>query len=147
MTDTTIPATATTTDLTTLRTPKTGKTVNDFEIPEKFLKEEADLVALVIQSESMNDGERQYWFNLSEIMNAEQIDKLRDILTREREKLNEIEKKYGPMKPTLTPEEIAERNAQIQQERSQQQAELKAREAAAEKNHDDEAILSELDSL
>jgi hypothetical protein len=95
----------------------------------------------------MNDGERQYWFNLTEVMNAEQIKKLRGILTREKEKLAEIEAKYGPTKPTLTDAEIAERNQEIKQKRAQQQSELREREKAAESTENHDAILSDLDLL
>lgn len=149
MTDTTTtPVTTTTmTDLAAIRTPKTGKMLKDFEVPKKFLTEQESLVAMILRSESMNDGERQYWFNLSEVMNAEQIEKLRDILTRERQKLDEIEKKYGPIKPVLTPAEIAARNAEIEKGRLQKQEELRAREAAAEKSEDDESVLAGFDDL
>ncbi len=149
MTDATLaPVTNTTTDLATIRTPKTGKMLSDFQVPEKFIAEHSDLVAMVLLSESMNDGERQYWFSLTEVMNAEQIEKLRGILTREREKLAAIEKKYGPSKPTLTQEQIVERNNEMQQERAQKQAELRAREEAAmAEEGNDEDILSELDNL
>jgi hypothetical protein len=148
MTDTTLaPVTNTTTDLNAIRTPKTGKMLKDFEVPEKFLNQYPELVAMILRSESMNDGERQYWFNLTEVMNTEQVEKLRGILTREREKLAEIEAKYGPTQPTLTTAEIAERNQEIQQKREQQQAALRAKEAASEATENDDAILSEFDSL
>ncbi len=134
-------------NLATIRTPKTGKMLADFQVPEKFLAEQSDLVEMLLKSESMNDEERQYWFNLAEVMNAEQVAKLRGILTRERTKLAEIESKYGPKQPTLTQAEIAERNAEIQTKRAKQQAELAAREAAHEATENEEDILSELDSL
>ena len=54
-----------------------------------------DLVVLVLESKSINESkEKQSWFDLYSLMNQEQIDKLRDILTREKEKLAEIEAKY-----------------------------------------------------
>lgn len=146
MTDATLAPVSTTTDLTTIRTPKTGKMLKDFEVPEKFLNQYPELVAMILRSESMNDAERQYWFNLTEVMNTEQVEKLRGILTREREKLAEIEAKYGPSQPTLTDAEIAERNQEIQQKRAQQQAELRQREKAAEAAENDESILSEWDA-
>ena len=148
MTDATLaPVTNTTTDLNAIRTPKTGKMLKDFEVPEKFLNQYPELVAMILRSESMNDSERQYWFNLTEVMNTEQVEKLRGILTRERQKLAEIEAKYGPSQPTLTDAEIAERNQEIQKKREQQQAALRAKEAASEATENDDAILSELDSL
>ena len=87
-----------------MTTPKTksGKTANDFHIPPKLLQQDRDLVNLILGSESMDDDERQYWFNLYSMMNAEQVGKLRDILTREREKLAEIDARYGKKrKPQL----------------------------------------------
>jgi len=82
-------------ELSELKTPTTGKTINDFTIPEYMIKEDKELVNLIMLSESMNDGERQYWFDLTKTMNLQQVDKLRDILLTERKKLAEIEKKYG----------------------------------------------------
>ena len=47
----------------------------------------------------MSDAsEKQSWFNLLPLMTDEQIAKLNDILTREKEKLEEIEKKYEDKK-------------------------------------------------
>jgi len=101
-------------DLEKLRTPGTGKTIKDFKIPEYMLKEDKELVELIMLSESMNDGERQYWFDLTKTMNIQQVEKLRDILLKERQKLAEIEAKYGVKKTkTLSPEEVAKKNAQI----------------------------------
>lgn len=66
-----------------------------FDVPDAFLEKEADLVILVLKSRSLaKDEEKQSWFNLVPLMNGEQIEKLRDILTRERDKINEIEEKY-----------------------------------------------------
>ncbi|MCF7847055.1 MAG: hypothetical protein K9M51_03430 [Candidatus Gracilibacteria bacterium] len=134
-------------DLSTLKTPS-GKTIQDFDIPEKILKEDPEIVDLVMRSESMNDEERQYWFNLTKVMNSEQMEKLRGILTRERKKLAEIEEKYAPpAKDTLSKEEIARRNAEIEKKRKAKQAELRRREQEAEEEEKEEEILSELEEL
>ena len=67
----------------------------NFDIPDDMLENNADLVALVLESKSINEPkEKQSWFDLYSLMNQEQIDKLRDILTREKQKLAEIEAKY-----------------------------------------------------
>lgn len=67
----------------------------NYEIPEDMLENNTDLVILVLESKSISDQkEKQNWFDLYSLMNQEQIDKLRDILTREKEKLAEIEAKY-----------------------------------------------------
>ena len=66
-----------------------------YDIPEDMLKNNPDLVVLVLESKSISESkEKQSWFDLYSLMNQEQIDKLRDILTREKQKLAEIEAKY-----------------------------------------------------
>ena len=66
-----------------------------YNIPENMLMNNTNLVVLVLESKSIGDPkEKQSWFDLYPLMNQEQIDKLNDILTREKEKLAEIEAKY-----------------------------------------------------
>lgn len=67
----------------------------NFNIPSDMLENNTDLVVLVLESKSISEEkEKQSWFDLYSLMNQEQIDKLRDILTREKQKLAEIEAKY-----------------------------------------------------
>ena len=73
-----------------------------FTIPDEFLTSMPDIIILVLNSKSMdNPEEKQSWFNLLPMMNQEQIDKLKDILTREKQKLLEIEQKYEQKKDEL----------------------------------------------
>lgn len=70
-----------------------------FTIPIEFVEKMPKLVELVLTSRSMSENtEKQNWFNLLPLMTDEQILKLNDILTRERGKLDEIEKKYEEKK-------------------------------------------------
>ena len=67
----------------------------NYNIPDDMLVNNSDLVVLVLESKSISEPkEKQSWFDLYSLMNQEQIDKLRDILTREKQKLAEIEAKY-----------------------------------------------------
>ena len=67
----------------------------NYNIPDDMLENNTDLVVLVLESKSISEPkEKQSWFDLYSLMNQEQIDKLRDILTREKQKLAEIEAKY-----------------------------------------------------
>ena len=67
----------------------------DYSIPDDMIEFNSDLVVLVMESKSISEAkEKQSWFDLYPLMNQEQIDKLRDILTREKEKLAEIEARY-----------------------------------------------------
>ena len=71
------------------------KVALDYNIPDDMMENNSDLVVLVLESKSINESkEKQSRFDLYSLMNQEQIDKLRDILTREKEKLAEIEAKY-----------------------------------------------------
>ena len=71
------------------------KVALDYNIPNDMLENNPDLVVLVLESKSISEAkEKHSWFDLYALMNQEQIDKLRDILTREKEKLAEIEAKY-----------------------------------------------------
>jgi hypothetical protein len=71
------------------------KVAMEYNIPNDMLENNSDLVILVLESKSISDPkEKQSWFDLYSLMNQEQINKLRDILTREKEKLAEIEAKY-----------------------------------------------------
>lgn len=73
-----------------------------FTIPDDFLTNHADVVSLILESKSMDkDEEKQNWFNLFPLMNEEQMNKLKDILTREKQKLSEIEEKYDKKKQDI----------------------------------------------
>ena len=60
------------------------------------------IVALILESESMNDDERRYWIDILPAMNAEQVSKLQDILTREKEQLAAIDAKYSGDRTAVT---------------------------------------------
>ncbi len=135
-----------TVDLTQVKT-KSGKGVQDFQIPDGLLEKDPELVVLIMGSESMDDSERQYWFNLWLVMKDEQIEKLRDILTREKKKLAETEAKYAK-KPKVSSEEIEKRNEEMKKKAQQEKLERERREAEHEaKEGNDEDILSELEGL
>ncbi|MDD3896564.1 MAG: hypothetical protein PHU04_01805 [Candidatus Peribacteraceae bacterium] len=64
-------------------------------IPDELKQKHPELIALILDSESMNDEERQYWINILPIMTPEQIGNLRDILVNEKTQLEAIDKKYA----------------------------------------------------
>lgn len=66
-----------------------------YSIPVEFLERYPDVVSLILNSMSLGiSEERQKWFDMYYLMNDEQIKELKDILTREKEKLTEIGEKY-----------------------------------------------------
>lgn len=70
-----------------------------FTIPIEFIQKMSELVVLIISSKSMTEAtEKQSWFNLLPLMTDDQIAKLYDILRKEKQKLDEIEKRYEEKK-------------------------------------------------
>jgi septal ring factor EnvC (AmiA/AmiB activator) len=108
-----------------------------FMIPDEFLTSMPDLIILVLHSKSMdNPEEKQSWFTLLPMMNKDQIDKLRDILTREKQKLTEIEQKYEQKKDELKSKYSQKREDMVYAKRME---EIKQKEAEHEKMEDQQA--------
>lgn len=106
-----------------------------FVIPEEMLTQDTDLVILLLNSKSLNTvEEKQNWFNLYPVMNEEQIEKLREILTREKQKLQEIEEKYRKKH-----EEITKKYEEANEKRAQQQIKIKEAEAVAQQQEAEDA--------
>lgn len=82
------------------------------------------------------DSDKQSWFNLLPLMNQEQIDKLKDILLREKQKLAEIEQKYQQKKTDIKEGFVQkfEESQYVQKIQS-----IKAQEATQDKQEDAEA--------
>jgi|GEM_PF-454736 len=66
----------------------------EFTVNDQSKAQYPELIALILVTESMDDEERQYWFDIIPSMTEAQVDRLYDILETEREKLVALEKKY-----------------------------------------------------
>ncbi len=65
-----------------------------FYLSEEIQAQYPELIKLILATESMDDEERQYWFDIMPSMNDNQVDRLFNILETERRKLEELESKY-----------------------------------------------------
>ncbi|MEK9132183.1 MAG: hypothetical protein AAB606_00530 [Patescibacteria group bacterium] len=65
-----------------------------FDIPEAVRQQYPELIPMILQTESMNDDERQYWFQILPIMTEEQVGKLREILNNEKQQLSKLDNEY-----------------------------------------------------
>lgn len=65
-----------------------------YSIPPMVKEKFPDLVQMIKETESMNDEERDYWFQILPIMTEDQIKKLRDILINEKEQLTRLDDEY-----------------------------------------------------
>lgn len=113
--------------------PSGQQSQGDLQIPEDLLKKHGDLIALIKQSESMNDEERKYWINILPIMTPEQIKNLRDILENERKQLAAIDAKYQTEIEKLGQVEIIR---QTEEERAKRRQARSGKEAAHKKQED-----------
>lgn len=98
------------------------------------------LIELVLATESMDDSERQYWFDILPSMNSDQVQRLTDILETERKKLDELETKYQTEIETLNQKHVTEWQWY---EMKKKKEEIASKEAADLGNKDDaQAVLN-----
>ena len=75
-------------------TPSSKKLEVKFIIEDKIYDKNNELISLIFKTESMDDTERQYWFDIMPSMSKDQIKRLFDILDTERKKLEALEAQY-----------------------------------------------------
>lgn len=90
----------------TMATIQKGNTT--FTLLDEVQTKYPRLIELVLATESMDDSERQYWFDILPSMNGDQVQRLTDILETERKKLDELEKKYQTEIETLNQKHVSE---------------------------------------
>ena len=78
-------------------------TIND-EMQSKY----SELIKLILNTESMDDDERQYWFDIMPSMTNAQNDRLFIILETERKKLESLEKKFQKVLKSLNEKHLNE---------------------------------------
>lgn len=121
-------------------TQATGGQAKDFKIPDNVRAAFKDLIDLILGSESMNDEERQYWFDILPVMTPDQVQSLRGILENERSQLAAIDAKYAA--PAAAATDIA---ALTQQRReSREQRKQQEHEHESMENTDEENILNRI---
>ena len=100
---------------------------------------------LVLGTESMDDNEKQYWFDIMPSMSAEQIDRLFDILETERRKLEELEVKYQEQMKNLNEAHLMQWQDYQVTQGAQKAKQVAKAENADKKNENAEDVLKGLD--
>lgn len=103
-----------------------------------------ELIKLVLATESMDSGEKQYWFDILPSMTDEQVDRLFDILETERRKLEELELKYQEEIKNLNEKHLIEWQEFQSQESRKKIQQAEAKDAGGQ---DTEEILNMLNNL
>lgn len=109
----------------------TGRAVPEkFAIPKLVRDKYPDLIELIKATESMDDQERQYWFQILPVMTAEQIAKFKNILVTEKQQLAELDKEYEEELNRLNEKHLLEWKEFESKEKSKaiQEAEAKSNE-------------------
>jgi len=114
-----------------------------YHISDDIQAEYPDLIKLVLNTESMDDEERQYWFDIMPSMNDNQIDRLFNILETERRKLEELEEKYQKEIKILNEKHLIEwQDSQMKESKKK----IKEQESK-DKDEDPEEVLKMLNEL
>lgn len=125
---------------------KTTTTTSKFHIPTAVKEDYPELIPLIIQTESMDDEEREYWFQILPIMTDEQVDKLREILVTEKDQLAKLDAEYEAELAKINEKHLSEWEAfeyeQAKKAIEQKEAASEAGEATLE-----EQLLNKLDEL
>ena len=111
-----------------------------FEIPESVKTQHPDIITLIIATESMNDDERQYWFQIIPIMTDEQINKLRDILINEKKQLQQLDKDYEHELKRINDKHVSQwKEFEAKEKRKKLQA-AESKEEVTEKQGEEELL-------
>lgn len=117
-----------------------------FQLADDLQAKYPELVDLIIATESMDDDERQYWFDIMPSMTDAQIDRLYDILETERRKLQELEVKYQKEIKALNEKHLIEWQEMQVKAGKDKVAAAKAQDASG-KEEDPDEILAMLNDM
>jgi len=101
-----------------------------------------ELIKMILATESMDDDERQYWFDIMPSMTDEQIDRLFNILDTERRKLEELELKYQEEIKRLNEKHLIE-----WQEFQMKESKKKIKQAEQEDEDEADEVIAMLNDL
>ncbi len=117
-----------------------------YNISDEVKTKYPELVELIKGTESMTDAEKIYWFQILPIMNDQQVDKLKKILTKEKEQLTKLDSEYEKELKRINDKHMIEwKEFETKKAReNRQKAEAEAEEEEAKTEED---ILSQLDDV
>ena len=119
----------------------------DFTISDELQAKYPELVTLIIATESMDNDERQYWFDIMPSMTDAQIDRLYDILETEKKKLQELEVKYQKEIKSLNEKHLIEWQEMQVKEGKKKVAAAKEEDNKNGKDENPDEILAMLNDL
>lgn len=109
-----------------------------FTLLDEIQSKYPELVDLVLWSESIDNNEKQYWFDILPSMTNEQIDRLFNILLTERRQLEELNLKYQEEIKSLNEKHLIQWQS-LQSQKAKERIE-KAEKSDTSKQDADEAL-------
>ncbi|HBB02604.1 MAG: hypothetical protein US89_C0005G0015 [Candidatus Peregrinibacteria bacterium GW2011_GWF2_38_29] len=125
---------------------KIDEIVAKYSIPTSVTSKYPDLIALAIQTESMDDSEREYWYQIMPVMTDDQIVKLRNILVNEKEQLTKLDEEYNQDLKSLNDKHMSEWQDFERKQKRQKMIEAEKATDETEAEHE-KKLLEELDKL
>lgn len=107
-----------------------------FTILDEIQAQYPELVDLVLWSESIDNNEKQYWFDIMPSMTDEQIDRLFNILMTERKQLEELNVKYQEEIKTLNEKHLIQWQS-LQSQKAKEKIEQAEKFDTSKKDADD----------
>jgi hypothetical protein len=122
------------------------KNTSQYHIPQLVKQEYPDLIPLILNTESMDDEEREYWFQILPIMTDDQVQKLKNILVNEKKQLAKLDAEYEAELAKINEKHLSEWQAF---ENRQFREKLEKKEKAHEKKESslEEDLLNKLSEL
>lgn len=121
-----------------------GTGASAVQVPDDVRATFGVLVDLILRSESMNNGERQYWVNILPVMTPEQQRSLQDILENERKQLEAIDKKYAGAMEQMGQQKALEELSKEREAKAKERASVEE-SAKGEEEKAAEALLSQIE--
>lgn len=116
----------------------------NFNINDKIQAQYPELIKLILETISMEDDEKQYWFDIMPSMTNDQIDRLFNILDTEKKKLAALDEKYKSEIKRLNEKNLIEwQEFQLKDSKKK----IAAAQANDDKDEDAEEVLKMLNNL
>jgi len=117
-----------------------------YNIPALVTENYPKIIPLIIQTESMDDEEREYWFQMIPIMTRDQIKKLEDILNNEREQLAKLDSEYEAELKKIDEKHMLEWR-EFEMKQKKEEIEQKENITEEEEQKTEEELLKKLQNL
>jgi len=109
-------------------------------VPQDIQKRFPDFVKLILESESMNDEERQYWIHILPAMTEEQMENLRQILQNEKDQLTAIDQRYAKESQGVGSARGVEEIGAERRKKQQGRASIESEEEKAEREKEEQVL-------